>query len=66
MQKPQGTYAFTGGSKDAIVHLTDQCHLTLTFRIWTMTQTAKDVLGIAALVAATALFLGLHSWMFVQ
>jgi hypothetical protein len=26
----------------------------------------KDFVGIASLVAATALFIGLHSWMYVQ
>lgn len=31
-----------------------------------MTQFAKDALSIATLVAATALFLGVHSWMFIQ
>ncbi len=31
-----------------------------------MTKVAKDVLGIATLVSATALFIGLHSWAFIQ
>lgn len=31
-----------------------------------MAQTVKNTLGIAALISATALFLGLHSWMFIQ
>ncbi len=31
-----------------------------------MTNLAKDVFGIASLVAVTALFIGLHSWIFVQ
>lgn len=30
-----------------------------------MTQVAKNVFGIATLVGATALFIGLHSWAFV-
>lgn len=30
-----------------------------------MTKNAKDVLGIATLVAVTALFIGLHSWAYV-
>lgn len=32
----------------------------------TMTKLAKDAFGIATLVAVTAVFIGLHSWMFVQ
>ena len=30
-----------------------------------MKETANDALRIAALIAATALFIGLHSWLFV-
>ncbi|SMX43916.1 hypothetical protein MAA8898_02934 [Maliponia aquimaris] len=30
-----------------------------------MSKLARDVFGIAAPVAATALFIGLHSWLFV-
>ncbi len=30
-----------------------------------MTQVVKDALGIAALIAATVSFIGLHSWMYV-
>ncbi len=31
-----------------------------------MANVVKNTLGIAASVAATALFIGLHSWTFVQ
>ncbi len=31
-----------------------------------MAQVVKNVLGIATLVSATAFFIGLHSWMYVQ
>ena len=31
-----------------------------------MSKPAHDALGIAVWVAATALFIGLHSWAFVQ
>jgi len=31
-----------------------------------MAQVVKNSLGLATLVAATALFIGLHSWMYVQ
>ena len=31
-----------------------------------MTKLTQDVLGIAAFVATTALFIALHSWMYVQ
>ncbi len=31
-----------------------------------MTQALRDALCIAALVAATGLFIGLHSWAFIQ
>ena len=30
-----------------------------------MAQVVKDTLGIATLVLATALFIGLHSWAFI-
>ncbi len=30
-----------------------------------MSKPAKDAFGIASVVAVTALFIGLHSWMFV-
>lgn len=31
-----------------------------------MSKVAKDALGLASVVAAAALFFGLHSWMFVN
>jgi len=31
-----------------------------------MAKVAKDVFGIAILVASTALFIGLHSWAYIQ
>lgn len=31
-----------------------------------MSQRAKDFFGIAAWVAAAAVFIGMHSWIFVQ
>ncbi len=31
-----------------------------------MSKVTKDAFGIAAIVAATALFIALHSWMYVQ
>lgn len=31
-----------------------------------MAQVVKNTLGIATMVVATTLFIGLHSWMFIQ
>mgnify|MGYP000016443537 CR=1 FL=1 len=31
-----------------------------------MAQTAKDILGVGILVAATALFIGVHSWFVIM
>ena len=30
-----------------------------------MTQVAKNIFGIATLISATALFIGVHSWIYV-
>jgi hypothetical protein len=39
---------------------------SLVLRSSTMSKLVKDIFGIAPLVAAAALFIGVHSWMFVQ